>query len=324
MTDQSPSPRRTDDRYRIRRELATGGMATVYLADDLVLDRPVALKVLLPRLARDPAFVDRFRREAQSAGRLRHPNIVAVYDWGVYSESYCIAMEFVEGRTLDAIIAEDGPMSSAKAARIAVEVAEALNAAHQEGLVHRDVKPGNIMVMPSGQIKITDFGIARAVRDGRDLTQVGMVVGTASYLSPEQARGVEVDPRADLYALGVVLFEMVTGQLPFVGDSALAVAGHQVSTPPPRVRSVRSDLPLDLDLLVDRLLAKNPGDRYQSAISLAHELRKIEGGHSGSAAALTPERPNGFDDQRTAVMASDGAAVRTPSPATPPQTASPL
>ncbi|MDH3300264.1 MAG: protein kinase [Acidimicrobiia bacterium] len=293
MTEQTSSLRTTNDRYRLRRELAVGGMATVYLADDLVLDRPVALKVLLPKLASDPAFVDRFRREAQSSGRLRHPNIVAVYDWGSYGDSYCIAMEYVEGRTLDDIIAADGPLPPAEAARIAVEVAEALDAAHQQGLVHRDVKPGNIMITPSGKVKITDFGIARAARNDRDLTEVGMIVGTASYLSPEQARGAGVDPRSDLYALGVVLFEMVTGQRPFVGDSALAVAGHHVSTPPPRLRSIRPSLPPAIDELVDRLLAKNPDDRYQSASGLVVDLRKIAGASES-------------DDQRTAVMVPDG------------------
>ena len=170
MTDQTSSPRTTNSRYRLHRKLAVGGMATVYLADDLVLDRPVALKVLLPTLASDPASSTVSAGKHSLRGRLRHPSIVAVYDWGSYGESYCIAMEYVEGRTLDEIIAEDGPLAPAEAARIAAGVAEALDAAHQQGLVHRDVKPGNIMNTPSGLVKITDFGIARAARNDRDLT----------------------------------------------------------------------------------------------------------------------------------------------------------
>jgi serine/threonine-protein kinase len=300
MTDRTSSPQATTNRYRIRRELASGGMATVYLADDVTLDRPVALKVLSAELATDSSFVDRFRREAQAAGRLRHHNIVAVYDWGPHDNSYYIAMEYVEGRTLDQIVAEDGPLPVGLAARIAGQIVEGLDAAHQEGLVHRDVKPSNIIVTPSGQVKIADFGIARAARADIDLTQVGMIVGTAAYLSPEQAQGASVDPRSDLYSLGIVLFEMVTARRPFGGDNPLTVATQHVSTPAPRLRSIEPSLPVGLDDLVARLLAKDPDDRYESATRLALDLRKIEAGDDRApvAASETPAA----DSLRTAVM----------------------
>jgi serine/threonine-protein kinase len=282
-------------------------MATVYLADDMVLGRPVALKILTRTLAVDDAFVDRFRREAQAAARVRHPNIVTVYDWGPYEDSFFIAMEYIEGRTLDQIIAEDGPLAPSEAARIAGEIAGALEVAHREGVVHRDIKPSNVIITPTGKIKIADFGIARARNAGADLTQVGMIMGTAAYLSPEQAQGATIDQRSDLYSLGVVLFEMVTGAPPFSGDSTHAVVLHHVSSPPPRLRSRQPSLPVELDELVDRLLAKNPDDRYQSASGLVLELRKIEAGRSTTTPPIATA--DGGDhqeenDEQTAVMAS--------------------
>jgi eukaryotic-like serine/threonine-protein kinase len=315
MTDQSTSTDQATARYRLRRELASGGMATVHLADDVVLDRPVALKILAPNLAADAAFVDRFRHEARAAGQLRHPNVVTVYDWGAMDGTWFIAMEYVEGRTLADIIAEDGPLAPNEAAAIAAEIVDALDAAHRQGLVHRDVKPSNIIVTPDGRVKIADFGIARAARGGLDLTQVGMIVGTAAYLSPEQAQGAAVDPRSDLYALGVVLFEMTTGRLPFTSEGALGYATQHVSTPPPRLRTIRPDLPVELDELVDRLLAKDPDHRHQTAADLAVDLRAIAG--QGPDAAPPAGTGTGTDlpadgHAATAVMAAEPQDVGTP------------
>ncbi len=315
MTDHDFPPRSATDRYRVRGEVASGGMATVYLADDVVLGRPVALKILTRTLAADDAFVDRFRREAQAAARFRHPNIVTVYDWGRYEDSFFIAMEYIEGRTLDKVIAEDGPLAPSQAARIAGEIAGALEVAHREGVVHRDIKPSNVIITPTGQIKIADFGIARATNAGADLTQVGMIMGTAAYLSPEQAQGATVDQRSDLYSLGVVLFEMVTGAPPFCGDSTHAVATHHVSSPPPRLRSRQPSLPVELDELVDRLLAKNPDHRYQSATALVLELGKI---HADESATSLPTETADKDDhheendEATTVMASSPGSSPAP------------
>lgn len=316
MTDQSTSPDQATDRYRLRRELASGGMATVHLADDVVLDRPVALKILAPSLAADAAFVDRFRQEARAAGQLRHPNVVTVYDWGAMDGTWFIAMEYVEGRTLADIIAEDGPLPANEAAAIAVEIVEALDAAHRQGLVHRDVKPSNIIVTPDGRVKIADFGIARAARGGLDLTQVGMIVGTAAYLSPEQAQGANVDPRSDLYALGVVLFEMTTGRLPFTSDDALGYATQHVSSPPPRLRTIRPDLPAEFDDLVDRLLAKDPNHRYQTAADLAVDLRAIAGQTTDN------DRP-ADGHAATAVVAAESQASAIPATEVMPQSLRP-
>src|SRR6516164_9214908 len=209
-------------RYEIERELAHGGMAEVYLARDQLLNRPVALKALFPEYAREPSFVERFRREAQAAANLNHPNIVAIYDWGQEAGTYFIVMEYVEGRSLRDLIRNEAPVDPNQAAEIAAEMAAALAFAHANGVVHRDVKPGNVLLTRNGTVKVTDFGIARAgTSDG--LTQTGSVMGTATYFSPEQAQGVPVDGRSDVYSLGVVLYEMVTGIAPFSGDSPVSV-----------------------------------------------------------------------------------------------------
>jgi serine/threonine protein kinase len=215
------------NRYEIQRGIARGGMAEVYLARDQLLDRPVAVKVLFPEYARDQSFVERFRREAQSAASLNHPNIVAIYDWGQERGTYFIVMEYVRGRSLRDVVQVNGAFSARHTAEIGAEIAGALEFAHRSGVVHRDIKPGNVLLTADGDVKVTDFGIARA-GTGDALTQTGAVMGTAAYFSPEQAQGLPVDGRSDVYSLGVVLYEMVTGVPPFTGESPVAVAYKHV------------------------------------------------------------------------------------------------
>ena len=262
------------DRYEIHQRLARGGMAQVYLARDRSLDRPVAIKELVPEFATDPSFVERFRREAQAAANLAHPNIVGVYDWGTQDGTYFIVMEYIDGPSLSQVIRRDGPLHPRRAMELASEVAGALGFAHSRGVVHRDVKPGNVLLTGSGQSKVTDFGIARALSSpDEDLTQAGSVMGTATYFSPEQAQGQPVDPRSDLYSLGVVLYEMVTGRAPFTGDSPLAIAYKHVQDQPAPPSSIIPDLPVGVDAIVMKLLSKRPDDRYASAEDLRADIR---------------------------------------------------
>ncbi len=280
-------------RYRIERRIARGGMADVFLALDTVLDRPVALKVLADRQVDDPTHVARFEREARSAAGLSHPNIVAIYDSGVDGGRYYIAMEHVDGSTLAERLAERGALPVEDGCRIAAEVADALDFAHRHGTIHRDVKPSNILLGTDGRTRVTDFGIARALTGDEGLTEVGMVMGTPRYSSPEQAQGHPLDPRSDLYSLGVVLFEMLTGRPPFSGATPVAVAQLHVSEPPPRASTVRPELAGDADRVIDTLLAKDPDARYRTAADLRVDLQRLARGervhgHGGGGRATAP------------------------------------
>jgi len=254
-------------------------MAQVYLARDRSLDRPVAVKELVPEFAVDPSFVERFRREAQAAAGLSNANIVGVFDWGEQDGTYFIVMEYVDGPSLAQVLRADGPLHPNRAAEIASEVAGGLGFAHSRGVVHRDVKPGNVLLTKSGQAKVTDFGIARALSSpDDDLTQAGSVMGTATYFSPEQAQGLAVDPRSDLYSLGVVLYEMVTGRPPFAGDTPLAIAYKHVQDQPAAPSTLMPTLPPGLEAIIMKLLQKKPDDRYASAEDLRMDLGRFLAG----------------------------------------------
>jgi eukaryotic-like serine/threonine-protein kinase len=262
------------DRYEVEGVLGQGGMAKVFKGRDKVLGRPVAVKVLSPQFAGDDQFVTRFRREAQAAAALNHPNIVSVFDTGSQNDVHYIVMEYVRGRTLRDAIRSEGPLLPERAAEIGDAVARALGAAHEAGLVHRDIKPGNIMLTSDGEVKVMDFGIARTAT-GDTLTQTAAVLGTASYLSPEQAQGESVDGRSDIYSLGCVLYEMVTGRPPFTGDSPVAIAYKHVKDDPVPPSRVNPDVPDDLEAVIMKSMAKNAANRYQSADEMRQDLQRL-------------------------------------------------
>ncbi len=280
-------------RYELLRHIARGGMADVYLARDELLNREVALKVLFPEFANDPNFVERFRREAQAAANLNHPNIVGIYDWGQERGTYYIVMEHVAGRTMADVVRTSGPVSSQRAAAIANDVASALSTAHQAGLVHRDVKLGNILISDNGDVKVADFGIATALAGRTDagLTQHGSVMGTATYFSPEQAQGKTVDGRSDLYSLGVVLYEMLAGTPPFVAETPVAVAYKHVQEKPQSLIERRVPVSSALNAITMKLLAKNPLNRYPTAEDLRSDLRRYLSGATEIGAGAQQEPP---------------------------------
>src|SRR5881628_3489603 len=262
-----------DGRYRIQRKLGTGGMANVYLAEDEVLGRRVAIKILNDRHAGDDQFVERFRREAKNAASLSHPNIVSIYDRGEAEGSYYIAIEYLDGRTLKELLVRNGPPPISIAIDYARQILGAIGFAHRNGIVHRDIKPHNVVVGRDGRLKVTDFGIARS--GASQMTEVGSIIGTAQYLSPEQARGSPVDQTSDLYSVGVVLYEMLTGQVPFTGDTPLEIAMKHLSEVPKPPSELRPEVPHDLDLVVLRALAKDPADRYESAEAMSADLKRV-------------------------------------------------
>jgi beta-lactam-binding protein with PASTA domain/predicted Ser/Thr protein kinase len=276
------------DRYEVQGRIGVGGMAEVWRGYDRTLNRTVAIKTLLPQFARDASFVDRFRREAQAAARLNHPGIVSVYDSGTDGETPYIVMQFIEGRTLADYLASGKTIPPMKATQVAKEIAEALAAAHAEGVIHRDIKPANVMVTRDGKVLVMDFGIARLISGPETAPQTSAVLGTASYLSPEQAQGHSVDARSDIYALGVVLYEMLTGRPPFTGDSPMAIAYKQVNATPEAPSSVNPDVPPQLDAVVMRALSKNPANRYQTGQEFADDLERARTGGQVMATPLLP------------------------------------
>ncbi len=271
-----------DGRYRIQRKLGAGGMADVYLAEDQELGRRVAIKILNGRHANDDQFIERFRREAKNAAALNHPNIVSIYDRGNAEDTYYIAMEYLDGKTLKELIIGRGAAPANVAIEYARQILSALRFAHRHGIVHRDIKPHNVLVDGEGRVKVTDFGIARAGTS--QMTETGSIVGTAQYLSPEQARGGEVDQRSDLYSLGVVLYELLTGKTPFEGDTPVEIAMKHLSNAPKPPSKLRPDIPEELDMVVLRALAKNPDDRYQSADEMEADLERVARGAPVAAA----------------------------------------
>jgi serine/threonine-protein kinase len=265
-----------DGRYRIIRKLGSGGMANVYLAEDQELGRRVAIKILNDRHANDDQFVERFRREAKNAAGLSHPNIVSIYDRGEAEGTYYIAMEFLDGRSLKELIVGRGPAPVNVAIDYTRKILDALRFAHRNGIVHRDIKPHNVIVDAEGRVKVTDFGIARAGTS--QMTEVGSIIGTAQYLSPEQAKGAPVDQTSDLYSVGIVLYELLTGKVPFSGDSPVEIAMKHISAVPEPPSVHRPDVPEDLDLIVLRALGKTPEERYPSAEAMDQDLGRVAQG----------------------------------------------
>jgi beta-lactam-binding protein with PASTA domain/predicted Ser/Thr protein kinase len=279
-----------DERYRVVSRVGSGGMADVYCAGDLQLGRRVAVKVLHERFAQDAEFVERFRREASSAASLSHANIVSVYDRGEWNGTYYIAMELLEGRSLDQIVREEAPLTPERAIELTEQVLRAARFAHKRGVVHRDLKPHNVIVDAGGRVKVTDFGIARA--GSSEITQTGSIMGTARYLSPEQAQGEAVGPSSDLYAIGILLYELLTGTVPFEGESVVAIALRHLSEPPRPPSTLVSSISPNLDAIVLRALAKDPANRFADAdeflAALAGERERLRAEDGSSTATFAP------------------------------------
>jgi eukaryotic-like serine/threonine-protein kinase len=292
-----------DGRYRVIRKLGTGGMANVYLAEDQELGRRVAIKMLDDRHSQDEQFVERFRREAKNVAGLSHPNIVSIYDRGQAEGTYYIAMEYLEGRTLKELLVQRGPTPLAVAIDYARQILAALGFAHRNGIVHRDIKPHNVVVAPDGRLKVTDFGIARSGTS--QMTETGSIIGTAQYLSPEQAKGAPVTPASDIYSVGIVLYEMLTGSVPFTGDTPLEIAMKHLSAIPEPPSEHRAEVPHELDSIVLRALAKDPAERYQSAEQMDADLARAARGQ-----AVAPET----EEAATQVLRGAGATTISNAP----------
>jgi eukaryotic-like serine/threonine-protein kinase len=260
------------DRYELEELVGSGGMSSVYRAHDRLLDRTVALKVLHEHHLQDPEHVERFRREARSAAVLSHPNVVTVIDRGEHDGRQFIVFEFVGGENLKQLIEQNKPLPVATALELATQIARGLSFAHHNGLVHRDVKPQNVLLNGDGQAKVTDFGIARSLDVGGGMTQTGTVLGTSDYIAPEQAQGLRVDEQSDVYSLGVVLYELLTAEVPFPGENFVAVAMRHINEPPPSVRAKRPDVPPRVDAAVQRAMAKDPRDRFPTMADFGREL----------------------------------------------------
>lgn len=305
------TPQHLSDRYELGEILGFGGMSEVHLARDVRLHRDVAVKVLRADLARDPSFYLRFRREAQNAAALNHPSIVAVYDTGEAETPTgplpYIVMEYVDGVTLRDIVHTDGPLPPRRAIEIIADACQALNFSHQNGIIHRDVKPANIMISTTNAVKVMDFGIARAIADsGNSVTQTAAVIGTAQYLSPEQARGDSVDARSDVYSLGCVLYEILTGEPPFTGDSPVAVAYQHVREDPVPPSQRHDGISADLDAVVLKALAKNPDNRYQTAAEMRNDLIRVHNGEK-------PDAPKVLTDADRSSLLSSAPGAASPS-----------
>src|SRR3954470_3453479 len=295
-----------NDRYELRQHAARGGMADVYHGWDRRLRREVAIKVLRPELSADDDYVDRFRDEARTVARLTHPNIVAVYDTGSDRGDAYMVMEWVDGPTLAQVIRADAPLAVARACEIGADIAAGLQYAHQHNVTNRDVKPSNVLISQTGHAKVTDFGIAKVPEKSTVETQTGVVLGTPAYLSPEQLTGRPADARSDVYGLGAVLYEMVAGRKPFVGDTPAEVAGNALHSRPPRPSSMNPNVPASFEGILSKALARDPNARYQTAADLRADLLECERG--GMPAAVG-------DD--TVAMAAQADATRPMTTAAP-------
>ena len=307
MTDPTPETTSTiiDGRYRVLHRVGSGGMADVVCAEDLQLGRKVAIKLLHRRFAQDEEFVERFRREASSAAGLQHPHVVAVYDRGAWDDTYYIAMEYLEGRTLKKLVQEEAPLEASRAIDFTIQILRAARFAHKRGIIHRDLKPHNVIVDAEGRAKVTDFGIAKA--GASDMTQTGSIMGTAQYLSPEQAQGHAVSAPSDLYSIGIILYEMLTGRVPFDGESAVTIALKQVGEAPVPPSHLNPAVPPAVEAVVLKALEKDPARRFADADEFVAALEQ-------AAAGIVPVSAFGATGEATRVLQPTGPMVPLPPP----------
>lgn len=296
-------------RYQITEQIGSGGMAVVYKGQDMLLNRPVTIKILREQYANDQAFVERFRQEAQAVARLSHPNIVSIYDVGEEGAYHYLVMEYVPGWSLKEIIRERAPLPVAEAVSLMLQLLEGLEHAHACGIIHRDIKPHNILVTPAGRVKITDFGLARAATEAT-VTFPGSIVGSVHYLSPEQAKGEVATAKSDLYSLSVVFYEMLTGTLPFQGETPVAVAMQHLQSEPPPLRSFNQSVPPALERLVLKGMAKNPADRFPSAAAMRRELERLTYDADEPTRILVPDAVGEERGQETEVKAGTMAGQK--------------